>query len=133
MGFEGPLEDRLAIRELIDRYSDAVSRFDLEVWDDLWTDDGEWQLMGNHLRGKEAIAGFWGAVLNSLDSVIFQAQPVAVAIDGDQASGRVLVMETLKPKDGERRAIHGHYDDTYVKEAGVWRFRMRRHRVLHEF
>ena len=42
MGFTGPLEDRLAIRELIDDYNDAVARFDAEAWGDTWTDDAEW-------------------------------------------------------------------------------------------
>ncbi|MEM7410119.1 MAG: nuclear transport factor 2 family protein [Myxococcota bacterium] len=133
MSFHGPLEDRLAIRELVDRYSDAVSRFDLAVWETLWAEDGEWELMGNHLRGAEAIHDFWKAVLGSLEFVFFQAQPVAVDISGDRATGRVLVAETLKPKNGDRRVVQATYDDTYTKRDGEWRFQTRRHHVLSDF
>ncbi len=32
----GPMEDRLAIRELVDSYNDAVMRFDADAWSANW-------------------------------------------------------------------------------------------------
>ena len=37
----GPLEDRLAIRELVESYNHAVMQFDEEAWSSNWT-DGRW-------------------------------------------------------------------------------------------
>ena len=48
----GPLEDRLAIRELVDSYNDAVMRFDGEAWAANWRDDATWCLGGNDVTGK---------------------------------------------------------------------------------
>ena len=36
MAFEGPIEDRLAIRELIENYADAVFQRDEERWAANW-------------------------------------------------------------------------------------------------
>ena len=37
MPFTGPAEDRLAIRELIESYADAVIRTDAEAWGATWS------------------------------------------------------------------------------------------------
>ena len=42
----GPLEDRIAIRELVESYNDAVMRFDGDAWADNWRDDATWHLPG---------------------------------------------------------------------------------------
>ena len=42
MGFRGPLEDRLAIRELIDAYADATMLRDAQAWGGLWAEDAVW-------------------------------------------------------------------------------------------
>ena len=39
MAFEGPIEDRLAIRELIENYADAVFQRDEERWAANWADE----------------------------------------------------------------------------------------------
>lgn len=44
MAFSGPLEDRVAIRELIDAYADATMLRDEEAWAALWAEDACWQL-----------------------------------------------------------------------------------------
>ena len=39
MAFTGPLEDRIAIRELLETYADAVCRVDAEAWGSTWAED----------------------------------------------------------------------------------------------
>jgi len=39
MAFTGPFEDRLAIRELVDSYGDAVARNDAQAWGANWAED----------------------------------------------------------------------------------------------
>jgi SnoaL-like protein len=43
MTFAGPFEDRLAIRELLDAYSDAVCSFDADAWGATWAEGGVWE------------------------------------------------------------------------------------------
>ena len=54
----GPTEDRLAIRELVESYNDAVMRFDADAWGSNWAPDGVWSLPGRgEVSGREAIVG----------------------------------------------------------------------------
>ena len=46
MAYEGPIEDRLAIRERIEAYSDAVFRHDADAWIANWCEDAVWSLPG---------------------------------------------------------------------------------------
>jgi uncharacterized protein (TIGR02246 family) len=133
MSFTGPVEDRLAIRELIDQYNDAVARFDAEAWRETWTEDAEWELMGTVVQGRDSIVKLWQQTMQQLEFVVFQAVPGAVEISGHEATGRVFASEVLQPKGGKRRNVHGRYDDTYAKIGDQWRFRTRRYRVLSEF
>ena len=65
MPFSGPIEDRLAIRELMDIYADAVNQRDTALWASTWAEDSAWKLpvipgMEN-LRGKDTIVSSWEA------------------------------------------------------------------------
>ena len=65
MAFSGPIEDRLAIRELMDIYSDAVNQRDTALWASTWAEDSSWKLpvipgMEN-VVGKENIVNAWQA------------------------------------------------------------------------
>ena len=55
----GPVEDRLAIRELVESYNDAVMRFDGEAWAANWTDDGTWDTGQGELTGKDVFYPAW--------------------------------------------------------------------------
>ena len=133
MSFTGPVEDRLAIRELIDSYNDAVACFDADAWGATWAEDAEWELMGHIVQGRESIVKLWQQTMQSFEFVVFQAAPGAVDVTGNTATGRVFVSEVLQPKGGERRNVQGRYDDTYVKVGSDWCFQTRRYQVLAEY
>lgn len=133
MSFTGPLEDRLAIRELIDQYNDAVMRVDAEAWSQTWAADAQWELMGSLVEGRDAIVKLWRQTMQQLDFVVFQAAPGALEVCGREAKGRVFANEILQPKGGSRRHVHGRYDDDYVKVGERWLFAARRYRVLVDY
>ena len=131
--FNGPLEDRIAIRELCETYADAVVRADAEDWGKVWTADARWDLMGTKVDGREAIVAFWKQAMSGLDAVSFQCMPSSLEITGDRASGRCQTQEYLKVKDGTTRAVGGLYTDKMVRQDGVWLFSERIYRIVAEF
>ncbi|MEL7128913.1 MAG: nuclear transport factor 2 family protein [Pseudomonadota bacterium] len=130
MSFMGPVEDRLAIRELIDTYSDAVARRDADAWIATWTDDASWDLVGHVVEGRDAILQTWLGAMGTFDFVAFHAAPGSIEIDGDQAKVRVYVSEVLVPNGGGLRRVEGAYADTCRKVDGAWRFSSRAYKIL---
>lgn len=54
----------------------------------------------------------------------------AIVVDGATASARSCCLETLCFHDGTTRQLVDAYDDELRRVDGVWRFAVRRYRVL---
>lgn len=129
----GPIEDRLAIRELVESYNDAVMRFDAEAWASNWRDDGVWSLPGvGELAGKATILAVWQQAMSGFSFVGFFASAGPIVVDGASAHGTWYQQEFLHQKDGARRAVTGRYEDDYVKVGGRWFFAKRVYSILSE-
>jgi len=127
----GPVEDRLAIRELVESYNDAVMRFDAEAWAANWAADGSWSLPGaGTIEGKAAIVATWKQAMSAFEFVGFFASAGPIVVEGDRASATWYQQEFLHQKDGVKRRITGRYDDQYVKQSGRWYFQCRTYNVL---
>lgn len=122
--FSGPIEDRLAIRELHDSYCDAVLRTDPVDWGALWTEDAVWSLMGTEVVGRENIVNLWNGAMSQFDAVSFLGIPGSLEVTGDTASGRYQTHEILV-ENGEPRIAGGRYDDEFVKIDGQWLYSKR--------
>ncbi|RME62040.1 MAG: nuclear transport factor 2 family protein [Alphaproteobacteria bacterium] len=136
MHFEGPLEDRVAIREVIEAYGDAVTQVDGEVWASLWAEDSKWELpdlpeLGT-MVGKKQIVENWHAAMKNYPGLVFIATPGMIKVKGDQALARVYTSEVYDDADGKTHRVRGQYDDTLVKQDGRWLIKHRVFRVLHE-
>jgi uncharacterized protein (TIGR02246 family) len=134
MAFTGPVEDRLAIRELLDSYSDAVNRQDAEDWSATWAEDGVWNLPDypdlGEVRGREAIVTMWKVAMAQYPGVVFTAGPGSIVIDGDRAEVRSYTSEVYD-KDGTTKRDRGRYDDVCVKRDGQWLFLSRTFKNIH--
>ena len=127
----GPVEDRLAIRELVESYNDAVMRFDAEAWGANWTDDAVWNLPGaGDMVGKATIVGAWQQAMSAFSFVGFFASAGPIVVDGSNATGTWYQQEFLHQKDGGKRTITGKYTDTYVRADGRWFFAKRIYEIL---
>ena len=130
--FDGPVEDRLAIRERIEAYSDAVFRKDADAWIANWREDGVWKLPGIDVTGKAQIKAAWVGAMSNFAVAGFFATPGAIEVRGDHASVRVYTQEVLIDHAGGVRRIIGAYDDELVKTDGAWLFASRAYTVLHD-
>lgn len=134
MPFSGSFEDRLAIRELLETYADAVTRHDPLQWGATWAEDGEWSLpdypeLGT-TRGRDAIVAMWTEAMKAYPGIMFEAWPGTIEIDGDTATLRSYTAEVYD-RDGRTFRDRGAYEDTCVKIEGRWLFKSRSFRNIH--
>jgi len=134
MPFTGPFEDRLAIRELLDTYADAVERVDANAWAQTWAEDSEWSMPDYPefptTRGRDAIAALWVEAMKHYPGVHFHAWPGAIEITGDTAQVRSYTAETYD-QNGVTMRDRGVYEDACVKIDGRWYFARRVFRNIH--
>lgn len=134
MPFTGPAEDRLAIRELLEAYADAVCRHDANDWGATWADDAEWSLPDypeiGTTKGKPAIVAMWTEAMKGYPGIRFQAWPGSIEVDGDGAVMRSYTSEAYDQGDITMRDM-GSYTDECVKIAGKWLFSSRSFRNVH--
>jgi ketosteroid isomerase-like protein len=143
VAFRGPWRDRLAIRELIEAYADAVVRRDVEQWTSLWAPDATWALPDypglEDFRGRDAIRAGWLMGMEAyappterLAGMIYVATPGAIDVDGDAAAARVWTSEIFRdPASGAELRVRGRYDDALERFDSAWRFTRRVYREVH--
>jgi hypothetical protein len=134
MPFTGPVEDRLAIRELLETYADAVTRNDAAAWGAIWAEDGEWSLPDypeiGTTKGREAIVAMWLEAMKAYPGIMFEAWPGSIEVEGDVARVRSYTSEVYD-QDGLTKRDRGVYEDLCVKRAGAWLFKSRSFRNIH--
>lgn len=135
MPFTGPAEDRLAIRELLEAYADAVTRCNVDDWGATWTEDAQWSLPDypeiGTTTGKPAIVAMWVEAMKGYPGIMFMSWPGSIEVEGDHASVRSYTAEVYD-QDGTTVRDRGLYEDTCVKVDGRWLFASRSFRNIHK-
>lgn len=134
MPYSGPFEDRLAIRELLETYADAVTRRDAEAWGATWAEDAQWSLpdypqIGTTV-GRDAIVAMWIEAMKAFPGIMFEAWPGSIEVEGDHAVVRSYTAEVYD-QDGITVRDRGLYHDLCVKLDGRWLFKSRTFRNIH--
>jgi hypothetical protein len=141
MAFTGPIEDRTAIRELMDTHAHGVMTRDAALWGTIWADDAFWALpefpdLGG-FAGKAAIVAGWVESLRhyGLDSctkpMIYFMQPGAIEVSSDKATAVAYTIEIYDdPATGKRIHATGRYNDELEKRDGQWLFTRREYRTI---
>jgi ketosteroid isomerase-like protein len=134
MAFTGPLEDRVAIRELIDAYSDAVNRVDAAAWGDCWAEDSMWEMPDypewGRKEGRGNIVALWVEAMKTVPGLIMVANPGSIEVTGDTARVTTYTSEVYD-RDGVTKRDRGRYEDVCVKRGGRWLFESRSFRNIH--
>lgn len=131
--FTGPIEDRLAIRELHETYGDGVVRVDAETWGSVWAEDAHWDLMGMKVDGRDKIVEMWKGAMTNFEAVSFSCVPASIEVHGHTATSRVQTQEIMKQADGSTRVIGGLYEDELERINGRWLYTSRIFRIVAEY
>ena len=127
--------DELALRDLVGRYADAVTRMDASALRDLFTPNGEWIVTGHgEPRGHDEIVAFLDGLLANWRSIVHALLSGTITLDPTdpfRATGRWYISEFGQMKSGDEVLFAGVYDDEYVRDAGVWRFTRREYHSLY--
>ena len=123
------LEDREEIRELLLAYGRALDSRDFVAFSDLFAEEeGEWIGGLGAAKGREAI-------FKLMDETIGHNRPRTgppsfhvfsneqISVDGDRASATTKWIFVMQNDETNPRWVYlGHYDDTFIREDGRWRF-----------
>ena len=118
-------DDALAIGRLIDEYSEAVSRGDVEAFGRCWTPEGRWTGPGLECEGVFAITSAFGKIRGRIASAEQDIVAGDVTVDGDHATGTWEIRETIVDRDGTERGRVGRYEDAYRRTRDGWKFAAR--------
>jgi ketosteroid isomerase-like protein len=120
--------DELAIRDLVVRFSDAVTRGDWDQFEAVFTPDAVWEEsepFAGKLVGARTIRESVAASLDAVDLYVQLPHDTTVtALDGPRASA-VTTIQGVSGVGGQFVVNFGIYTDELVRTAAGWQFRHR--------
>jgi len=125
MAFTGPVEDRLAIRDLYGTYTDVSCRGDREGWLACFTEAGEWNTHLFRAAGRDGLRSQWDALWANFAAVSFLGEVGMISVTGERAQARAYTREVILLADGKVYRLAGRYDDELVRVRGEWLFARR--------
>jgi ketosteroid isomerase-like protein len=120
--------DQLAIRTVIDRYTDALNRQDWGVMPELFAANAVWQASGPfelRFEGRDAVVAALEGMVTTLEFLLQNNSAVVIELMGDRARARVSLSELGRDSGGKGLHNFGMYVDDLVKSEGEWRFERR--------
>ena len=122
------IEDTLALKKLVDTFSNLADVKDVKSQMDLFTDDAEviskTATQTFHSKGKKEIEKTFADYLALFQIVYHLNGQQTVEINGDHATGISYCFVTLIG-DGKKNQSGVRYNDTYVKKNGKWLIKKR--------
>lgn len=122
------IEDQLALKRLVDTFSNLADVKDVEAQMTLFTDDAEVHSKSGSrtsvMKGKQQIGEAFANYLAQFDVVYHLNGQQTVEIDGNTATGTAYCFVTLIG-NGRKNQSGVRYTDTYVKQDGKWLIKKR--------
>jgi hypothetical protein len=121
--------DKLAIQEVIVRYSDAATRGDWDAFAALWVDDAVWEVgppVDTQVVGVAAIVETVVASVDAEDFLVQMTHGSVVTLRGDGRASATTTIHALARRTGEHQIVNlGVYYDDLVRVDGGWKFTKR--------
>jgi ketosteroid isomerase-like protein len=123
--------DKLAVQELIVRYSDAATRGAWDVFESLWTDDAVWEVnppVGTRVVGAAAIRESVVGSVRDDDVLVQMTHGSVVTLLGDGRATATTTIHAVARRPGAHNFTNYavYYDDLTKGADGAWRFARRR-------
>lgn len=121
-----PIEDRLAINDLMIAYATAVdSLSDVDAICDVFTEDADFDLSGIGLPRATGHAGirafFTGVFADMTHHAHYLTNFAITAFAGETASARAYVIGMGRAKDGNEVTVNGRYYFDARRTPGGWK------------
>lgn len=126
------IEDRIAIRDLVERYTNACTVGDWDGVGATFHEEGVWAVappFNLEIKGRTAIQAFISDSIQKSEFAVQMSHNVVVDLDGDQATARVVINEVARhnqPDDHSSLFMLGLYTDEITRVDGRWGFARRR-------
>ena len=122
------IEDQLALKNLVDTFSNLADVKDTKAQMNLFTDDAEVISKADgktfKSKGKKEIEKSFSDYLALFDIVYHLNGQQTVEINGDNATGISYCFVTLI-RNGKKNQSGVRYHDTYVRQKGKWLIKKR--------
>jgi hypothetical protein len=124
-------EDRVALEALRAEFTDAGMMSDYDRLAALFTVDGTWRMphIPVEFTTRAEIRAAVTRLRSSWEFFVQNAHPGALEISGDNATGRVYIVEFGRFRDGSSLLNYAIYHDRYQRTAEGWRFAERVYEV----
>lgn len=122
------IEDRVALKELVDTFSILADKKDVKAQTQLFTPDATLEtyrkdVFVSRLSGRQAMETAFGAYLQQFETVYHFNGQQTLTLDGDTASGVSYCQVTLIGEENGKTmktSIGVIYHDEYVRENNRW-------------
>lgn len=122
------LENRVALKELVDTFSILADQKDVQKQMLLFTEDATSDTYVNgqvvsSLKGRKQIGDTFAAFLNTFETVYHINGQQTVTLNGDKATGISYCFVTLIGTENGKKmktSIGAYYNDEFVRENGHW-------------
>lgn len=127
--------DRLAIRDIIDSYSNAVSRRDWDLLSDIFAENGIWRVRGvgedREVESRAAVVEAVSSVVSSFEFLVQMPHAPNIVLSGDTATATTVMQEIVRVNADTGLALYGIYYDRLVRTESGWKFAERRFQAVH--
>jgi len=110
------------VRQLQARYIDSVWRKDFDAFGDCFTEDAEWRIAGQTLRGRAECVGLLRKIMPSIERVFMMMGTPLIQLEDGTAIARTYVSEMNASKGVPPIFAIGIYSDRCVQQGDRWRF-----------
>ena len=122
------IEDRAAIKNLVDTFSVLADTKEVDKQVLLFTEDATVESIsngqaGNLLKGRKQIGDAFSGFLNLFETVYHINGQQTLTLDGDKATGVSYCLVVLIGKENGKKiktTMGVHYNDEYVKQGNRW-------------
>ncbi len=133
------IEDKMAIKYVVDEFSNLADTKEIDKQVLLFTEDGEVETIsngqpGNVLKGRGQLKQAFSGFLSNFHTVYHQNGQQTINLQGNRAEATNYCRVILVGKQGEKQmktTLYVVYKDSFVKEAGKWLIKHRTSNFVH--